>query len=137
MSKFDEMIQTMKTSAYGEKKQFLQYLLQMAERAKHQFSQEDKQALLQYAYEEAAQMLRDIPEAESYKAKDQIFECEDYLLGIVMNLCVRGAANLLSFCQNETNTLLFNQVSPTMLKSGYSSFTALHQRAMKSKSAYG
>ena len=87
MSKFDDMIQTMKKSEYEEKKQFLEYLVRLAERAKHQFSQEDKQALLQYAYEEVAQMLRDIPEAESYKAKDRIFECEDYLLGIVMNLC--------------------------------------------------
>lgn len=91
MSKFDDMIQTMKKSEYEEKKQFLEYLVRLAERAKHQFSQEDKQALLQYAYEEVAQMLRDIPEAESYKAKDRIFECEDYLLGIVMNLCASPA----------------------------------------------
>jgi len=87
MSKFDEMIETMKTSEYREKKQFLQYLVQMAERAKHQFSLEDREALMEYAYEEAAHMLRAIPEAANYQEKDLIFECENYLLGLVMNLC--------------------------------------------------
>lgn len=87
MSKFDEMIKTMKASGFREKKQFLQYLAQMAERSKRQFSQEDKDALLTYAYGEAETLLRAIPEAESYKEKDLIFECEDFLLGLVMNLC--------------------------------------------------
>lgn len=87
MSKFDEMIETMKTSEYREKKQFLQYLVQMAERARHQFSQADKDAVLAYAYEEVEIMLRAIPAAENYKEKDLIFECENFLLGLIMNLC--------------------------------------------------
>lgn len=86
MSKFNEMIAQMKTVDYAEKRQFWQYLAQMAERAKHQFSAEDKIALLNYAYEEAEAMLRAIPEAGSYKEKDLIFECEDFLMGVVMHL---------------------------------------------------
>ena len=86
MSKYNEMIIHMEPLGYAEKRQFLQYLVQMAERARHQFSVDDKTALLSYAYEEAERMLRAIPEAGSYKEKDLIFECEDFLLGLVMHL---------------------------------------------------
>ena len=93
MSKFNEMIAQMQSVGYAEKRQFLQYLAQMAERARNQFSAEDKAALLSYAYEEAESMLRAIPEAGSYKEKDLIFECEDFLMGIVMYL-TGSAANI-------------------------------------------
>ena len=87
MSKFNEMIATMKTVDYSEKKQFLEYFVRMAESAKYQFSKEDKEALLAYAYEEIDSMLKAIPAAGSYKEKDLIFACENFLLGLVMNLC--------------------------------------------------
>lgn len=93
MSKFNEMIAQMKSVDYAEKRQFLQYLAQMAERAKHQFSTEDKTALLNYAYEEAEAMLRAIPEAGTYREKDLIFECEDFLMGLIMHL-TGSASNL-------------------------------------------
>ena len=86
MSKFNEMIAQMEAVDYAEKRQFLQYLAQMAERAKHQFSADDKTALLNYAYEEAERMVRAIPEADSYKEKDLIFACEDFLMGLVIHL---------------------------------------------------
>ena len=86
MSKFNEMIAQMEAVGYAEKRQFLQYLTQMAEQTKYQFSADDITALLNYAYEEAEQMLRTIPEAGSYKEKDLIFECEDFLMGLVMHL---------------------------------------------------
>ncbi len=87
MSKFDEMIDTIKTSDFQEKKQFLQYLVQMVERAGHQLVREDKDALLEYAYWEVENLRRAIPETESYKEKDHMFLCEDLLLGLVMGLC--------------------------------------------------
>lgn len=93
MSKFDEMIAQMKSVDYAEKRQFLQYFAQMAERAKRQIAPEDKAALLCFAYEETDRMLRAIPEAASYREKDLIFECEDFLMGIVMHL-TGSAANL-------------------------------------------
>ena len=76
MSRFDDMIATMKTVDYREKRQFLEYLVRMAETAKHQFSQEDINSLLSYAFEEVDNMLEAIPAAESYKGKRS-------------NLCVR------------------------------------------------
>lgn len=93
MSKFDEMIAQMKSVDYTEKRQFLQYFAQMAERAKRQIAPEDKTALLTFAYEETDRMLKAIPEAASYREKDLIFECEDFLMGIVMHL-TGSAANL-------------------------------------------
>lgn len=86
MAQLDEMIATMKTVDYKERKQFLEYFLRLTEQAGHKIQQEDKDALLGYAYEEVDNMLKAIPEATSYKEKDLIFECEDLLLGIVMNL---------------------------------------------------
>ena len=93
MSKFDEMITQMKSVEYAEKRQFLQYFAQMAERAKHQIGPEEKAALLNFAYEEADAMLLAIPEAPNYREKDLIFQCEDFLMGIVMHL-TGSAANL-------------------------------------------
>ena len=91
MSKFDSIIETMQTVDFREKKQFLEYLCNMAEKAKHQFHQTDKDALLAFAHEEVEHMLKAIPTAEDYKEKDLIFECENFLLGIVMHLCVSPA----------------------------------------------
>ena len=86
MSKFNELIAQMKTLEYAQKQQFLQYLAQMAEHEKRQFSADDKTALLNYAYDEAEQMLCTIPQADTYKEKDLIFQCEDFLMGLVMHL---------------------------------------------------
>lgn len=86
MSNFNELISNMQSMAYSEKKQFLEYLLRVSERASHQLTREDKNALLEYAYEEIERMLRAIPNVTTYKEKDLIFECEDFLLGMVMHV---------------------------------------------------
>ena len=91
MSKFNEMIATMKTVDFAEKKQFLEYLTRMAEQARHQIGSEDKKALLEYIYGEVDAMIAAIPAAQSYKEKDQIFECENFLMGLIMNLCASPA----------------------------------------------
>lgn len=87
MSKFDSIIETMRTVDFREKKQFLEYLCRMAEKAKHQFHQADREALLAFAHEEVEHMLKAIPAAENFKEKDLIFECENFLLGLIMHLC--------------------------------------------------
>lgn len=86
MSKVNSMIESLKTMPYSQKKNLLQYLVRMVESGKNRFSREEQEALLQYAYEEVDKMRVDIPRAESYKEKDYIFECENYVLGIVMHL---------------------------------------------------
>lgn len=87
MSRFDEIITMLKTVDYTEKRQFLEYLVHMGEKAKHEFSQEDKDALLTYAYEEVENMLKVIPAAANYKEKDLLFACENFLLGMIMQWC--------------------------------------------------
>ena len=83
MPNISEMISKMAAAPYEEKKQFLQYFCQMAEHAKRQISKEDQQALIASAFEEAERMHRDIPEAASYKEKDLIFECANFLFGML------------------------------------------------------
>ena len=87
MSKFDEMIQTIKNSNFQDKKQFLQYLVQMTEHGGHQPVREDNIALLEYAYWEVDNLRRVIPETESYKEKDPMLICGELLLGLVMGVC--------------------------------------------------
>lgn len=84
MAQMTELIATMKTVDYEEKKQFLEYLAQLTERTK--LSRKDADELLSFAYEETDNLLRAIPEAETYKEKDVLFQCEDFLMGIVIHL---------------------------------------------------
>lgn len=84
MAQMNELITTMKSVDYEEKKQFLEYLVRLTERTR--LSRKDADALLSYAYEETENLLRAIPEAETYKRKDLLFQCEDFLMGIVIHL---------------------------------------------------
>jgi len=87
MAKIDEMIATAKSVDYPERKQFWQYFARLAEGNSNRLAQEDREALLEFAYEEADKLRQDILNTESYKVKDMIFTCEDCLLGMVMGLC--------------------------------------------------
>lgn len=86
MSQINEMIDQLKAAPYSEKKQFLQYLCQVAEHNKHAIPQEDQKALIGYAFEAAEQMRRDISDAESYRQKDEIFESANFLFGLLWHL---------------------------------------------------
>ena len=87
MSKFNEMISSMKAADFSGKKQFLQYFLNILEHKRGVFSADDTEELLRYAFEEVDHMLRAIPEESDYKEKDIIFDCEDALMGIIIHLC--------------------------------------------------
>jgi len=87
MSRFDDLIQAMTTANMKHKKQFLLYLLQTIRQTKQPLPSADKSALLNYAYSEVDVFLDTIDNATSYKEKDEIFECEDLLLGVIMHLC--------------------------------------------------
>lgn len=90
MSQFDSVIASMKNEAYPAKKQLLEYTLQLLEnmrKRKKKLDPEDRNALLEYAFGEVDGLLAAIPKGADYKEKDQIFECEDQLLGLIMHLC--------------------------------------------------
>lgn len=86
MPNIEELIATMNSLGYGEKRQFLQFLVNVAERGKQQLSKSDREKILEFAYAEVDRMRKDILSAENYQEKDLIFECENFLLGIVMHL---------------------------------------------------
>lgn len=92
MSKFDELIATAKSVEMNKRNQFLQYILNVIQKAKSKLSAEDKQAILDFAYEQVDVCICAIPEAANYREKDQIFTVEDLTLGIIMALCPSPAA---------------------------------------------
>ena len=90
MSQFDSIISSMKNESYSTKKQLLEYTLrviQNIQNSKKSLEQEDKAALLNYAFGEVDAFLLAISNAFSYKEKDLIFACEDLILGLIMHLC--------------------------------------------------
>lgn len=90
MSQFDSILSSIKNEDYPTKKQLLEYtlhILQNIQKKKRALDQNDKTAILQYAYSEVDAFLMAIPNAASYKERDQIFECEDLVLGLIMHLC--------------------------------------------------
>lgn len=92
MSRFDELITTGNNAAVHEKKQFLQYFLNVIQKSKGKLDSADKNAILEFAYAQVDAVAAAIPEAQTYKEKDQLFEIEDLTLGIIMGLCPSPAA---------------------------------------------
>lgn len=87
MSRFDQLIQTLKEQDMIRKKQLLEYLLQIIKQKGRTLSPADKTALLEYAYSEVEVFLEAIANAATYREKDSIFACEDLILGLIMHLC--------------------------------------------------
>ena len=87
MSNVNELIETAKNAPLNVRKQFVQYMLNMIRQSARKLSMEDVNAFREFAYEQVDVCLKAIPEAGCYKEKDQIFELEDLVLGLIMVLC--------------------------------------------------
>ena len=87
MSQFDELITQAEAVDLKERKQFVQYLLNVAQKSAKKLSAEDKSAIRDFAFRQVDVCAAAIPDAKSYKEKDSLFELEDLVLGIVMTLC--------------------------------------------------
>lgn len=87
MSQFDELITQAEAVDLKERKQFVQYLLNVAQKSAKKLSAEDKTAIRDFAFRQVDVCAAAIPDAKSYKEKDGLFELEDLVLGIVMTLC--------------------------------------------------
>jgi len=87
MSTLDPIISQIKSGNYSDKKQLTQYLLYGIKNGKIRLTQDDKTAVLECVYGEVNALLSGIPSAESYKVKDSLFDFEDVLLGLVMQIC--------------------------------------------------
>ena len=87
MSRFNEIIATAKDVPLAERKQFVHFILNNVQQTKGKLPSEDRDAILEFAYGQVDEFKNAIPEAKCYKEKDQIFEVEDMVLGIIMGLC--------------------------------------------------
>lgn len=87
MSQFDELITRAEAVDLKERKQFVQYLLNVVQKSAKKLSTEDKSAIRDFAFLQVDVCVAAIPNAQSYKEKDSLFELEDLVLGIVMTLC--------------------------------------------------
>lgn len=87
MSQFDELITRAEAVDLNERKQFVQYLLNVVQKSAKTLSAEDAAAIRDFAFRQVDVCATAIPEAPCYKEKDSLFELEDMILGIVMTLC--------------------------------------------------
>lgn len=87
MSQFDELITQAEGVDLKERKQFIHYLLNVSQQSGKKLPDNDKNAILKFAYRQIDIYLAAIPDASCYRDKDEIFEQEDMVLGIIMALC--------------------------------------------------
>ena len=87
MSQFDQLITQAEAVDLKERKQFVQYLLNVAQKSAKKLSAEDKAAIRDFAFRQVDVCAAAIPDAQSYKEKDSLFELEDLVMGIVMTFC--------------------------------------------------
>lgn len=87
MSQFDELITQAEAVSLKERKQFVQYLLNVVQNSAKKLSAQDVQAIRDFAFRQVDVCAAAIPEAACYKEKDNLFELEDMVLGIIMILC--------------------------------------------------
>ena len=87
MSQFDELIANAESVDFKERKQFVHYFLNLCQQSGKNLSGNDRHSILEFAYRQIDRYLETIPNAPCYRDKDDIFEQEDMVLGIIMSLC--------------------------------------------------
>lgn len=85
MSAFDDVLRSLQQEDYPEKVQLLHFLLHNLKQIKR-LRPDDQDAVTAYVCWEIDEMLAALPAVEDYRRKDDMFECEDVLLGILMRL---------------------------------------------------
>lgn len=81
-----EMINDLKKASYQEKTQFFTFFLNVAQRNRREFDEEDRSALMRYISELSDTIPRMVPDLPSYRDKDVLFTCADHILHLVMAL---------------------------------------------------
>ena len=87
MTNYHDLIETANNAPLHVRKQFVQYMLNILRQSARKLSAEDANAFREFAYGQVDVCLKAIPAAVCYKEKDQIFELEDMILGMIMMLC--------------------------------------------------
>lgn len=91
MSRFDDLIAKANGAAVHEKKQFMQYFLNVIQKTRGKLDSGDRTAILEFAFAQVDAVAAAIPGAGSYKEKDMLFEIEDLTMAIIMGLCPSSA----------------------------------------------
>ena len=103
MATFTPFIESIKClSSFSEKASFLSVVLNQNKKVK--ITHEDKKELSVFAFEEIAKLISIIPTLQTYKEKDEIFEYENNLLGIVM-MCHSSPTEISEINLNNIKTL--------------------------------
>ena len=103
MATFTPFIESIKRlSSFSEKASFLSVILNQNKKVK--ITHEDKKELSVFAFEEIAKLISIIPTLQTYKEKDEIFEYENNLLGIVM-MCHSSPTEISEINLNNIKTL--------------------------------
>ena len=103
MATFTPFIESIKRlSSFSEKASFLSVILNQNKKVK--ITHEDKKELSVFAFEEIAKLIAIIPTLQTYKEKDEIFEYENNLLGIVM-MCHSSPTEISEINLNNIKTL--------------------------------
>ena len=96
------------TEKYSDKSKLLYLLVRNLSARKNKITSADRKAFSDFIFEEVETLLRQIPEAQSYKEKDFLFEYEDHLLNAVM--ACHPSADELSKAQKDHLEMLVNLV---------------------------
>ncbi len=93
------------TDSYDQKARILSVIVKLIESKKGKIPQEDKTEIVNFAFSEIKKLISAIPEAKTYRQKDEMFSYEDNLMGIVM-LCHASAAQVPEANLNDMKTLV-------------------------------
>ena len=96
------------TEKYSDKSKLLYLLVENLSEKKAKLASADREAFSRFLFEEIDSLLRKIPDAQSYKEKDFLFEYESHLLSAVMTC--HPSADELSDDQKERLETLVNLV---------------------------
>ncbi len=87
MSNYDSIFEAIKNSKnYREKAQMTMYIVKNIEQNRKKLKKDDAEALKRFAVNEIPLLLSVIEGAKNYKEKSRVFEYEEALMGIVVNL---------------------------------------------------
>lgn len=86
MSDISNMIEALKQADFQDKIQFLNYLVNVAQKNRRALSDQDREALVNYLQELVDLLPREILDAPSYRRKDTFFTIGDCILFLIMEL---------------------------------------------------
>lgn len=86
MGRFSEIIDFLDKNDYKEKRGMLEYLLSSIANAIAKPTAEEKAELAEYVHREVERLIEAIPNAGCYRESDTLFLCENFIIGLILNI---------------------------------------------------